>query len=81
VADGAGIGDTNAQMMAIAYVYDMSKRTSVGFTYAQIKNEANAAYRLFTDAGDGTTGLSSANAGPIAGEDPQLFAITMKHAF
>ena len=81
VADGAGIGDTNAQMMAIAYVYDMSKRTSVGFTYAQIKNEANAAYALFTDGGNGTTGLSSTNAAPIAGEDPQLFAITMKHAF
>ena len=81
VADGRGIGDTNAKMMAVAYVYDMSKRTSVGFTYAQIKNEANAAYRLFTDAGDGTTGLSSTNANPAAGEDPQLFAITMKHAF
>ena len=80
-ADSRGIGDTGAKMFALAYVYDLSKRTSVGITYAQIKNQQNAAYQLFTDGGNGASGLSSANAAPLAGEDPQLFALTMKAAF
>lgn len=79
--DSAGISDTGAKMIAIAYVYDLSKRTSVGLTYASIKNEKNAAYALFTDGGNGVTGLSSANAAPLAGEDPQLFALTLKAGF
>ncbi|MGA8051783.1 MAG: porin [Burkholderiales bacterium] len=79
--DSAGIGSTGAKMIAAAYVYDLSKRTSVGLTYAQIKNESNAAYALFTDGGNGVTGLSSTNAAPMAGEDPQLIALTMKASF
>ena len=80
VQDGLGITDTGAKMFAVAYVYDMSKRTSVGLTYAQIKNQQNAAYQLFTDSGTGGA-LSSNNAAPLAGEDPQLIALIMKHAF
>ena len=76
--DSLGLTDTGAKMFAVAYVYDLSKRTSVGLTYAQIKNQQNAAYQLFTDSGGI---LSSDRAAPKAGEDPQLFALTMKHAF
>ncbi len=78
--DGLGISDTAAAMVAVSYVYDLSKRTSVGVTYAQIRNEASAAYHFFTDTGTGGD-LSSNGALVQAGEDPKLLAFIVKHAF
>jgi predicted porin len=73
-------GDNGAKMMAFAYVYDLSKRTSAGVTYAKLTNNAAAAYNFFTNSGT-TGGLSSANANLTAGEDGTLIAFTMRHAF
>jgi predicted porin len=71
----AGSG-TDAKMIALAYVYDLSKRTSVGLTYAKIDNSANARYNFFTV---GTFGGN--NSLTNAGEDPRLVALTVRHAF
>jgi predicted porin len=69
---------TGAKMFAVAYVYDLSKRTSVGVTYAKIDNSADAAYTFFTGGG----ALGSADSLPTAdGEDPQLIQFTIRHAF
>jgi len=68
--------DTKAKMMAFAYVYDLSKRTSVGLTYAQIDNGANANYNFFTGGS-----LGSADANPGRGEDLSLIQATLRHAF
>jgi len=76
-AEAAGITDTEAKMWAFAYVYDLSKRTSVGVTYASIDNKTNAAYNFFTNAGS----LGSAGSAPTFGEDPKLLAFTVRHAF
>jgi predicted porin len=65
-----------ATMMAIAYVYDLSKRTSVGVTYAAIDNDAGGRYNFFTG-----TSLGSADAAVGAGEDPTLIQVTLRHAF
>ncbi len=73
------VDGTAATMAAVAYTYSLSKRTQVGVTYAQIRNESNAAYHFFTDAGNGD--LSSLGATPQAGEDPKLLALIMYHAF
>ncbi len=70
--------NTGANMFALSYVYDVSKRTSVGLTYARIKNDSAASYQFYTDNG-GTQ--SSLNAAPLLGEDPQLFSTVLKHAF
>jgi predicted porin len=71
------VGDgSDARMVALAYVYDLSKRTSVGLTYAQISNNANAAYNFFTNSTFGGAGNT-----PNAGEDPRLLALTLRHAF
>jgi predicted porin len=76
-ADSLGISDTDAKMWAVAYVYDLSKRTSVGLTYAKIDNNTNAAYNYFTNSGsNGSTG-STLN----PGEDATLIALTVRHAF
>jgi hypothetical protein len=65
-------------------VYDLSKRTSVGVTYAKLTNEAAATYNFFTNsAGAGTTsgGLASVGSALTAGEDGALIAFTIRHAF
>ena len=50
---------------------------SVGVSYAQIRNDTGAAYMPFTLGG----GLGSANNGVVAGEDPKLWSMTIRHAF
>ena len=75
--------DTKANMFALAYVYDLSKRTAVGLTYAKINNGAAAFYSLYTPT-SGTqspTGVGSTGVGVNAGEDPRLFAATVRHSF
>ena len=66
-----------AKMIALSYQYTLSKRTSVGLTYAKITNDAGAAYNLFTTASLG----NSTGAAVAAGEDPRIFAGTIRHAF
>lgn len=73
---GAVTNDTGAKMYAIAYVYDLSKRTSVGMTYAQIKNDSNANYNFFTGASFGNIDTT-----PLRGENPRLLQATVRHAF
>jgi predicted porin len=76
-ADDLGFGNsTKSKMWAIGYSYDLSKRTSVGITYAIIKNKANAGYQLFT-----SQSLGLATGGTMAGEDPRIFGTTFRHAF
>ena len=69
---------TGANMWAIGYNYDLSKRTAVGITYARINNQANAGYSFFTAGTGGGLGLGN---GVFAGEDPRLLATTIRHAF
>jgi len=63
-------------MMSFAYVYDLSKRTSVGITYSMIDNDTNANYNFFTG-----TSLGSSDAATGRGEDPTLIQATLRHAF
>lgn len=83
VADDAKINgnkndQTGATMQAIAYVYSLSKRTSMSLNYGVIKNDQLAAYRFFTDTGGD---LSSGNAGLLAGEKGTVIAFGFRHAF
>ena len=75
IADTAA-GNQKAKMWAIAYAYDLSKRTSAALTYAQIKNNGDAAYNFFTS---GSLGIG--NSGPVVGEDPKMWGVTLRHAF
>ena len=68
--------DSGARMVALAYVYDLSARTSVGLTYAKINNDAAANYNFFTSAS-----LGSSDAVPVAGESPRMIQGTVRHAF
>ena len=71
------VANSGAKMVALSYQYALSKRTSVGLTYAKITNDAGAAYNFFT-----STSLGNSTGSAIAaGEDPRLFAGTIRHAF
>lgn len=73
---GAITNQTGANMFAIAYVYDLSKRTTVGLTYSKINNDQNANYNHFTSAA-----LGSNDANPVGGESPRMLQATVRHAF
>jgi predicted porin len=70
--------DDGAKMWAIGYNYSLSKRTSVGVTYAQISNDTGAIYTPFTGTGALGGGASQA---PLPGEDPRFWSMTIRHAF
>jgi predicted porin len=74
----AGRIDTKATLWALSYSYDLSKRTSVALSYAAINNHSGAAYNLFTSASLG----QGASAGAlVAGEDPKMWGVTLRHAY
>jgi len=75
--DSATAVQDGAKMVALSYQYTLSKRTSVGITYAKITNDVGAAYNFFTSTSLG----NSTGSAVAAGEDPRLFAGTLRHAF
>ncbi len=75
--DKATVAQDGAKMFAIAYAYNLSKRTSMALTYAKITNDAGAFYQPFT----GTGALGNAASAAAPGEDPRVLAATLRHAF
>jgi predicted porin len=71
-------GDQGAAMWALAYSYDLSKRTSAALTYAKISNKSGGTYNLFTSS---SLGLGNTAGGINAGEDPKMYGLTLRHAF
>jgi predicted porin len=73
----AGTGDNGAKQYNVGYDYRFSKRTTVGFGYAHIKNDPFARFTW--------SGLSSANDGqsvtPPNGSDVTIFFVSMIHRF
>lgn len=74
--DKKTVAQDGAKMFAMSYQYSLSKRTSVGVTYAKITNDAGAAYNFFTASSLGNSPFAA-----TAGEDPRLLAATIRHAF
>lgn len=75
--DKATAAADGARMVALAYNYDLSKRTSLGLTYARITNQAGAFYNLFNSA----AAQGSASAAVAPGEDPRIWSLGMRHSF
>jgi len=66
---------TGSKLMSIGYDLALSKRTSLGVSYASLNNDANASYGLYTQAAlNGTP----ANA---KGQDATQFYVGVRHAF
>lgn len=67
---------TGAKLTSIYYQYALSKQTQVGVTYANMSNDTNATYNLFT-----SVPLGSADAVVHPGEDPRALQFTLNHSF
>lgn len=69
------IGESGAKMYTVGYDYPLSKRTSLGVSYAVLNNDKNANYALFT-----STALGG-HAVPLAGQDQKQLYLGIRHAF
>jgi len=76
--DKATAATDGARLIALAYNYDLSKRTAVGITHARMTNDTGANFNLFTNT---PTGFGSSNSNLQAGEDAALWALVVRHAF
>lgn len=65
--------NNDSSVLAVGYVYDLSKRTAVYGTYAHLNNKAGASRLL------GTGGLSGA--ATAAGENVNGYQVGIRHAF
>ena len=67
--------NTGATLVSIGYDYALSKRTSLGVSYAKLNNQANAGYALYNQA--------SANGTPnnAVGQDASQLYLGIRHAF
>ena len=74
--DKSTAAQDGAKMFALSYAYTLSKRTSVALTHAKITNDVGANYQLFTN-----TAFGVANVVGVAGEDPKIWSVTMRHTF
>ena len=72
---GTTIGDSGAWLASVGYSYSLSKRTSVGISFAYLNNKSNAAYQLYTQTSLG--GLSNA----LVGQDQRQLYLGVRHAF
>jgi predicted porin len=69
---GASIEENDATQIAVGYLYDLSKRTSVYTTVARVNNKNGAAYLV-----DGNPALPS----PNNGKDSTGFEVGVRHRF
>jgi predicted porin len=73
----AGNDDSGAKTWNIGYEHRFSKRTTVGFGYAVIKNDSDAVF-TWTGAPPNQGGASNV---PLGGSDPSTFFVNVIHRF
>jgi predicted porin len=73
---GAANLQKSATAMSIGSTYKFSKRTNIYATYTTVENNSNAAFA----AAGSATGITSSN-GVVAGNDPKVINIGMRHSF
>ena len=67
--------DTGATLISVGYDYALSKRTSLGVSYAKLNNKANGGYALYTQ------GALNGTPNNAAGQDASQLYLGVRHAF
>ena len=79
-SNGSMYGTVNTQKsatgMSVGSTYKFSKRTNIYATYTAVENNSNAAFKA-----DGSGTNISAAGGSVAGNDPKVINIGMRHSF
>jgi predicted porin len=65
--------NTGAKYYTVGYQFDLSKRTTIHASFAQIKNDSLAGYDFFSN----TVGMAASN----FGADPRIISLGVRHAF
>jgi predicted porin len=79
-SNGATVANTGATLFSMGYDYALSRRTSVGVSYASLTNKSAAAYGLYTQ--QALAGIASNTGGaPVAGQDQRQLYLGVRHAF
>jgi predicted porin len=74
--NGAAAGaNTGASLVSVGYDYALSKRTSLGVSYAKLNNKSRAGYALYTQA------ALNGTANNAAGQDASQLYLGVRHAF
>jgi predicted porin len=73
--NGTTVANTGANLVSIGYDYALSKRTSLGVSYARINNESAAGYNLYTNAALNGTPNNA------VGQDASQLYFGVRHAF
>jgi len=73
---GAANTQKSATGISIGSTYKFSKRTNIYATYTAVENNSNAAFK----ADGSATGITATN-GVVAGNDPKVINIGMRHSF
>jgi len=79
----APTNDNGAKEWNVGYDHRFSKRTTVGFGYAVIKNDAGAQF-TWTGAPpvqNGSSGSANAATTPFVGSDPSTYYVSITHRF
>ena len=83
---GANIAGSGARLWSIGYDHALSKRTSVGVSYANLNNGAAATYQLYTSNSlVNLPSVAPGGAGGVAaglpGTDQRMFYVGFRHTF
>ena len=79
ITNAAGqTGGTGGKMWAAGWMYELSKRTEVGLSYAKLTNDTNNAYGPQDTA---SNGLGGTNVASNAGESYTIWGANMTHKF
>jgi len=76
---GATAAGTGARLWSVGYDHALSKRTSVGVSYANLNNDAGANYQLYT--ANSLVNLPSLAAAANNGTDQRQFYVGVRHTF
>ncbi|MGH8629426.1 MAG: porin [Burkholderiales bacterium] len=75
------LGETGAKQWNLGYEHRFSKRTTVGFGYAVITNEAAAVFTWSGAPLSQSGGAAAGSVNPPAGSDPSTFFVSIIHRF
>ncbi len=71
----AANANSGASLVSLGYDYALSKRTSLGVSYAKLNNQANAGYALYNQASQNGTPNNA------VGQDASQLYLGIRHAF
>jgi predicted porin len=75
------VADSGASLISVGYDYSLSKRTSIGVSFARLSNDRNAAYSLYTQGALVGHASGTNNGTALPNQDQQQLYFGIRNAF